>query len=81
MNLDTFLKERGLSEHAFAAQIGTSQAAVSKYRLGYRFPKPAIMARIEEATSGLCSYKDFTSTPAAGDARPKKVRIGLRKTK
>lgn len=59
MKLETYLRQNGVSHAAFAEQIGTSQAAVSRYASGARIPRPAQMARIASATGGAVSANDF----------------------
>jgi transcriptional regulator with XRE-family HTH domain len=59
MKLETYLSETGTSQTAFAARIGTTQAAVARYAGGKRFPRPEIVARIEAATDGKVSFNDF----------------------
>ncbi|CAO3413285.1 helix-turn-helix domain-containing protein [Azospirillum doebereinerae] len=59
MTLDDWLTRTGTKEDAFAASIGTSQAAVNRYRHGLRVPRPPVMARIAQATGGAVTANDF----------------------
>lgn len=59
MTLDDWLTRTATKEEAFAAQIGTSQATVNRYRHGRRVPRPAVMARIAAATGGQVTANDF----------------------
>lgn len=59
MTLDDWLIRTTTKEEAFAARIGTSQAAVNRYRHGQRVPRPGVMARIAEATGGAVTANDF----------------------
>lgn len=59
MNLRRYLTVSGISEAAFGAQIGVSQAAVNRYVRRARIPTPQIMARIVEATDGQVTANDF----------------------
>jgi len=59
MQLSQYLKERGLTLHQFASQIGVANAGViSKYLRG-RVPKPAIMQMIVRETGGKVQPGDF----------------------
>ncbi len=59
MTLDDWLTRTATKEDAFAARIGTSQAAVNRYRHGRRVPRPAVMVRIAAATGGAVTANDF----------------------
>ncbi|MBP2228020.1 DNA-binding transcriptional regulator YdaS (Cro superfamily) [Azospirillum agricola] len=63
MTLDDWLTRTATKEEAFAALIGTSQAAVNRYRHGQRVPRPRVMARIAEATGGAVTANDFHDLP------------------
>lgn len=66
MTLDEWLTRTATKEDAFAAGIGTSQAAVNRYRHGRRIPRPAVMARIARATGGAVTANDFHGLSASG---------------
>lgn len=59
MNLRRYLTVSGISEAAFGAQIGVSQAAVNRYVRRARIPTQQVMARIVEATDGQVTANDF----------------------
>lgn len=59
MTLSGWLKAQGLSDVAFAAQIGVTRQALYRYRQGERFPHRDVMARIIEATGGAVTANDF----------------------
>lgn len=64
MTLDDWLARTATKEDAFAASIGTSQAAVNRYRHGRRVPRPAVMARIVATTGGAVTANDFHGVAA-----------------
>lgn len=68
MNLRSYLSSRGISEAAFGAQIGVSQAAVNRYVRRSRIPTPPIMAKIVEATDGQVTANDFYAQPDTSEA-------------
>ena len=52
MTLNDYLKEKQLSDTAFAKEIGVPYAIyVSRYRKGQIIPRPAIMKAIYKATN------------------------------
>lgn len=59
MQLADYLAKRNLTHSEFAALIGTSQATVSRYVAGLRFPGPKILQRIQQATGGKVMPNDF----------------------
>lgn len=63
MTLDEWLTATGTKEDAFAAEIGTSQAAVNRYRHRRRTPRRDVMVRIARATGGLVTVTDFHREP------------------
>lgn len=66
MKLSEFLAREGAPTHkAFGDLIGVSQAAISRYVKGYRFPDRETLARIHQATNGEVTPNDFVDlTPA-----------------
>lgn len=66
MKLDEYLRRSGTKEEAFAAELGTTQASVNRYRSGRRKPRPAMACRIVKATDGAVTLEDLYSEP--GDA-------------
>lgn len=65
MTLDAYLKEHGLSTHAFARLTGLDQAAIHRYRRGERIPRPMSMGIIVQATNGAVTPADFYPPAAA----------------
>lgn len=59
MTLAEYLARHNISQADFAAQIGATQAAVSRYASGARMPKAAHMASIRSATHGTVTADDF----------------------
>lgn len=59
MKLNTYLNENNLSQAAFAAMIGVSQAAVERYSNGKRIPEPPVMREIARVTDGMVTANDF----------------------
>lgn len=64
MMLDEWLTTTGTKEEEFAARIGTSQAAVNRYRHRLRTPRPGVMGRIVRETGGVVTAADFYREPA-----------------
>ncbi len=59
MKLSRFMSANKISDAELAASIGVSVGAVRKWRYGERTPRPAMLARIFEATNGAVSANDF----------------------
>ncbi|MBD9455991.1 helix-turn-helix domain-containing protein [Rhizobium sp. RHZ02] len=60
MTLNDFLNTEPKTSHAaFADLIGVTQATVSRYLAGDRFPPPAVMRKIFLATSGKVTANDL----------------------
>lgn len=59
MKLAHYLATEKISHAAFADQIGVSQAAVTRYARGLRFPRRSVLARIETETNGAVTFSDF----------------------
>ncbi len=68
--LKTYLKDNGISHDAFAKEVGATQATITRYVRGDRFPAPDMIVRIAVATKGMISASDWYSslTPAGFDA-------------
>ena len=56
--LNDFLSDRGISKSAFAMQIGTTAATVSRIGDGIVMPRKALLRRIHESTGGLVTPND-----------------------
>lgn len=61
MTLEKYMKANGYTDNKFADQIGVSRVAVTLYRNGQRIPRPAVMERIMDVTSGQVNPNDFYS--------------------
>jgi len=59
MRLAEYLAREGLTHRQFAARLRASQASVSRYAAGERFPEPRMLALIEEETGGKVTADDF----------------------
>ena len=59
MKLADFLSARNITATAFADKVGVSQPAMHRYLNNNRFPKPEIIARIEDATGGKVKFHDW----------------------
>lgn len=68
MKLGTYLSENGITHADFATRIGTSQAAVTRYVLEQRTPRPDVLSRIMSTTSGEVTANDFM--PDFSDSHP-----------
>jgi glutamine synthetase len=62
MKLSDYLTQANLTHGEFAVEIGTSQAAVTRYARGERIPRPEQMAAIAVATGGQVTANDFYSS-------------------
>ena len=71
MLLRDFLTAHRLTYENFARVLGVSNArTVQRYASGERIPRPAVMARIREATGGVVTASDFYDlVPAIVGAR------------
>lgn len=61
MTLTAYLREHGLTHADFAARIGATQAAVTRYANGARKPSLDKIIAIERVTSGSVRAIDFIS--------------------
>lgn len=62
MTLASYLKSLGLTQAAFAAQLGTSRQNVSRWCEGVT-PRRADMLRLLAATEGKVTPNDFAFAP------------------
>ncbi len=67
MKLADYLATEKISHAAFAQRIGVSQAAVTRYARGLRFPHRGILARIKSATDGAVTFRDFLDLAEAAE--------------
>ena len=73
MKLGNYLKSEGFSVREFAKTVNVTEAAMSRYVSGKRLPRPEIMQRIVDASSGDVRPNDFferdaLSNPPVGTA-------------
>jgi predicted transcriptional regulator len=65
MTLTDWLAKENLSHAAFAERIGVSQAAVTRYVRGARFPHRGVLSRIKAETNGAVTFSDFLEVEEA----------------
>ena len=63
MKIRDYLGQRGLTLAAFAAQVGVSQAAMSRYASAKRTPRPDIVRRILAVSEGRIEPNDLFAPP------------------
>jgi transcriptional regulator with XRE-family HTH domain len=63
MTLTAYLREHGITHADFAARIGATQAAVSRYANGTRKPSLDKIIPIESVTEGAVRAIDFATVP------------------
>jgi predicted transcriptional regulator len=68
MQLATYLERFDISKSAFAARIGVTQVAVSRYVSGQRIPRPRLMEKIKSETGGRVTANDFFATAKQTEA-------------
>lgn len=68
MKLADWLKEREMSQAAFARKAGVSQGAIARFVLGMRTPNKAMMRKILDATEGRVTPNDFHDMDRPQDA-------------
>lgn len=59
MKLSEFLSDNGMSRADFAAAVGVSHVAITRYLAGKRIPRPEHIRRIKELTGGAVTADDF----------------------
>lgn len=59
MKLQTYIEKASITQEQFAASLGVTQAAVSRWIQGKKLPRPEAMKRISEITSGEVTPNDF----------------------
>ena len=70
MKLAKYLTAKEISQAAFAKTIGVTQVAVSRYAQELRTPSLHTIWKIEKATKGAVSVKDWAA-PARKKRAPK----------
>ncbi len=68
MRIREYLRQAGLTVTAFAAEVGVSEAAMSRYARGKRAPRPDVVRRIAAASGGRVQPNDLFEVPAPGEA-------------
>ena len=68
MTLAQYLSEQGLTYEAFGALIGVTTPTAWRYANGKRYPGPAVMRRIVDATGGAVGPQDFLDQSAETEA-------------
>lgn len=59
MTLEHWCIKNGISDADLARMIGVQRMSAYRYRKGQRVPRPAIVARIVEATGGAVTVSDL----------------------
>ncbi|MGI9501623.1 MAG: helix-turn-helix domain-containing protein [Geminicoccaceae bacterium] len=59
MKLAQYLDKYGLTESAFADEVGCAQQSVNRYKREHRIPPRKVMERIIKATNGQVAPADF----------------------
>lgn len=62
MKLAEYLKNTNQTVTAFAAKLGVTQSAVTKWALGKTFPRKNALDRIAALTAGQVTANDFYTT-------------------
>jgi glutamine synthetase len=65
MKLRNFLTHSNQTLANFSETVGVSEVSMGRYAAGKRVPKPAILSRIVEASSGAVTANDFFPATAA----------------
>ncbi|MEG9524267.1 MAG: helix-turn-helix transcriptional regulator [Hyphomicrobiales bacterium] len=67
MRLTDYLRQHELTHTEFAAKIGATQAAVTRYVNGRRKPSLNKLLVIERVTEGAVQARDFADVPAPAE--------------
>ena len=60
MTLNDYLFKRKITSEQFAKKINVSLSSVNKWRMkGFRIPRPAAIKKIDRATKGSVTLKDW----------------------
>ncbi|TXH10066.1 MAG: XRE family transcriptional regulator [Spirochaetes bacterium] len=59
MKIKDYIRQSGESQAAFARKVGVSPAAICRYVLGQRVPRPKIIEAIRQATDDAVTVCDF----------------------
>jgi DNA-binding transcriptional regulator YdaS (Cro superfamily) len=66
MRLDEWMALHGYNDERMAELIGVNQSTVNRIRNGVQKPSGETIVKVEEATKGQVSAKDFFSRNQAG---------------
>jgi DNA-binding transcriptional regulator YdaS (Cro superfamily) len=66
MRLDEWMALHGYNDERMAELIGVNQSTVNRIRNGVQKPSGETIVKVEEATNGAVSAKDFFSRNQAG---------------
>lgn len=59
MKLATYLANKPMTQAAFAASLGVSQATINRYVTDERFPDPGMIERIADLTGRQVTFADW----------------------
>jgi transcriptional regulator with XRE-family HTH domain len=59
MRLQTYLNLHRITQAEFAESVNATYWAVRKWVYGERMPRPEALVKIEEATNGVVTARDF----------------------
>lgn len=65
MKLETYLSNKTITQTAFAEKIGVTQAALSRYMQGKRKVPLGVIAKVQTATKGAVTFKDWLASSEA----------------
>lgn len=65
MTLRSYLKDTNTRQEDFAAEIGVTQATISRLVRGVATPSIELAAQIKRATSGAVDFETWVSMPQA----------------
>jgi transcriptional regulator with XRE-family HTH domain len=74
MKLETYLKEKKMTDDAFAALVGLSQSQISRIRRDKSWPTREAMERIATATAGVVTANDFLSIDIPVRRKPARAK-------
>ena len=65
MHLRTYLSRNGLTQSAFAKELGVKRQTVDRWLRGDRVPRPEMMRQIARVTDGKVGPEDLVNLGAA----------------
>ena len=78
MRLSEYLRVNSITIPAFAAKLEVSVQAVHRYIAGDRAPRPPVMEKIRELTSGAVQPNDFHASVIEARSKSGNTAAGLR---